>query len=70
MSFEGLNIFNSRWYYFEDFIIIFNLMYLQPKNDSEPLLDTLNEYKGILGQFPEVLKLNEVRNFIDCVSLS
>ncbi|XP_045175995.1 sorting nexin lst-4-like isoform X3 [Mercenaria mercenaria] len=31
----------------------------QPKNDLEPLMDTLNEYRGTLGQFPDVLKVHE-----------
>ena len=40
---------------------------LQPRNDLEPLMDTLNEYKGVLGQFPDVLKVHEVRTV--CVGL-
>ncbi|XP_060562601.1 sorting nexin lst-4-like isoform X2 [Ruditapes philippinarum] len=31
----------------------------QPKNDLEPLMDILNEYRGTLGQFPDVLKVHE-----------
>ncbi|KAL4225444.1 Sorting nexin-9 [Mactra antiquata] len=31
----------------------------QPRNDLEPLMDTLNEYRGILGQFPDVIKVHE-----------
>ena len=41
--------------------ILYLLSVLQPRNDLEPLMDTLNEYKGILGQFPDVLKVHEVR---------
>lgn len=39
------------------------LVLFQPRNDLEPLMDTLNEYKGILGQFPDVLKVHEVTYF-------
>lgn len=36
-----------------------NMFEKQPKNDLEPMIDTLNEYKGILQQFPDVLKVHE-----------
>ncbi|KAL5007250.1 hypothetical protein ScPMuIL_016056 [Solemya velum] len=31
----------------------------QPRNDLEPMMDTLFEYKGILSIYPDVLKLHE-----------
>ncbi|XP_052799540.1 sorting nexin lst-4-like [Mya arenaria] len=43
----------------------------QPRNDLEPLMDVLNEYKGILGQFPDVLKVHEgaIGKAKECVKL-
>jgi hypothetical protein len=41
-----------------------NLFPFQPKNDLEPLMDILNEYRGTLGQFPDVLKVHEVSKYI------
>ncbi|KAH3886426.1 hypothetical protein DPMN_010433 [Dreissena polymorpha] len=48
-----------------------NLFEKQPRNDLEPLMDTLNEYKGMLGQFPDVLKVHEgaIGKAKECVKL-
>ena len=50
-----LSILYSLWFYFSSF---------QPKHDMIHLMEGLQEYKGILSTFPDVLSVYKVRKII------
>ena len=50
-TFQSLSILYSLWFYFSSF---------QPKHDMIHLMEGLQEYKGILSTFPDVLSVYKV----------